>query len=176
MNYSEAFITPKELNESFTHILPIINYGNKYSKVLTRNKESNTGGYLSGNIIKSCIPIWVKYRKFIGENIKQLYEGEYTAIEMWYTEYLHKSYISLHNHIEANIVSVGYLNVDEQDKSSCLVVQNNEDYSLVDIPVSNGDVLIFDGNLMHKSKPNMSNTLRKLVAINYKIIMPNSPV
>tara|TARA_B110000285_G_C14867605_1_gene487607 strand:- start:41 stop:565 length:525 start_codon:yes stop_codon:yes gene_type:complete len=142
----------------------------------SKANKLNLGPLSTSNLADSNIPIFVKYRKFVYENIKKLYEGEFTVAEMWYSEYLHKSYINLHNHYRSNIVSVGYINVDEQDKSSCLVVQNNENYSLVDIPVSNGDILIFNGNLMHKSKPNMSNSIRKLVGLNYKKIMNNSPV
>lgn len=149
-------------------------YGNEWHKeehnkiAVWNSNDVSLEPLSTPNLLDSSERYWVKYKELVYKHVKQLFDGEFTADQMWYSEYPYKSYIKLHNHYKASVVSVGYISVDEQDSSSSLVVQNNVDDSFVDIPVCSGDVLIFDANIMHKSRPNMSNTVRKLVGLNYR--------
>lgn len=108
------------------------------------------------NLVDSKFPFWNVYKPFLIQQVNEIYGVNVSIDLLWVNEYNRKSYINLHNHPENHIVSVGYVKVDDKDSSSSLVVQNNIDKSLVDIPVNCGDVLIFNGNVMHKTNPNMS--------------------
>lgn len=121
------------------------------------------------DIKESNFPIWKHYREYLYSQVTQLYNGEFTLDRMWYNEYPYKSYINLHSHPKDHVVSVGYIEVDESDKSSSLVIQSKNDKSLHDIPVSNGEILIFNGSVMHKTNPNMSKVVRKVVGLNYQL-------
>lgn len=110
----------------------------------------------TANLINNKFPFWNMYKPFLIEQVKQLYNKDVSIDLLWVNEYNRKSYINLHNHPENHIVSVGYVKVDGKDSSSSLVIQSDVDKSLVDIPVDCGDVLIFEGKVMHKTHPNMS--------------------
>jgi len=162
-----------------TQIIYKINYhyGNEWHKeeyneiAVWKSNDVSLEPLSTPNLLDSSERYWVKYKELVYKHVKELFDGEFTADQMWYSEYPYKSYIKLHNHYKASVVSVGYISVDEQDSSSSLVVQSNVDNSFVDIPVSNGDILIFNANIMHKSRPNMSKTVRKLVGLNYRKII-----
>ena len=177
--YNVGSITVYKVNYDFTR-LNLFNqwYKFKYSFNEHVVPLSQIGPRVEStpNLKDSNFPIWKHYRENLYNTVTQLFNSEFILDRMWYNEYPTKSHINLHSHPKDHIVSVGYIDVDVNDKSSSLVIQNKDDMSFVDIPVINGDVLIFNGNVMHKTNPNMSNKTRKVVGLNYQKIFENTLV
>lgn len=110
--------------------------------------------------------VFSRFESFVKKQSYFLYKKQLEIDKIWINKYPTNSYINLHNHPNTDIVVVGYLDVDINDNSSSLLIQNDIDKKFVPINVKDNDVLFFKGSVKHKSLPNKSKRDRHIIGMN----------
>ena len=129
--------------------------------------QNNTGPLVqsTGNSI-NLNSVFLRFESFIKKQAYFLYKKQFEIDKIWINRYPTNSYIDLHNHPHTDIVVVGYLEVDINDNSSSLLIENDVDKKFITIDVKENDVLFFSGCVKHKSLPNKSKRDRYIIGMN----------
>jgi hypothetical protein len=87
---------------------------------------------------------------------------------VWFQRYVKNHYHDWHNH-EGTWAIIYFLELSDPDLSTEFFIPFEKD--IVKINVEEGDLLIFPGNLWHRSSPNMSSKTKTVIVSNIMITL-----
>ena len=94
------------------------------------------------------------------------YKGKKPYIKtQWFTYYPTNGYFDYHRHTGVLVTAVLY--VRKEVNGGNLLLRDNQKGGIIEeieIPVDQGDLLIFPGHLDHRSQPNLSKNLRSTIS------------
>jgi hypothetical protein len=101
--------------------------------------------------------------------ISNLYKIDKISVpQSWFNQYFRKSGSDhpFHDHPETNLVCVYFVELNDKSLRTVLIdpVTNKE----VVPRVNEGDILIFPGNILHKSPRNYTDTRKTILSFNFK--------
>ena len=143
-----------------------------FNKIFFKQNVNGTGIYTTGNIVNS--PNIKILKDFLIQYIEPIFDISLNDINIeftyvWINKYETGSNIQPHTHLNCDIASVLYLDLDENDISSSLLCLDDIKNEYKTIRVNKNDLLIFKGSLMHKSLPVQSTKPRYIMGVNMKL-------
>lgn len=91
------------------------------------------------------------------------YDG-FTLHEIWFQQYLKNSSHGWHTH-SSNFTSVYYLELPSNSPKTQLVTPFDQT-TIIEVDVTEGDILIFPSFVLHRAPPNLSNNRKTIISFN----------
>ena len=86
--------------------------------------------------------------------------------QIWFQQYYYMQDHEWHNHMGSNLVVIYYVELDESGPKT---IFKNEDSTILTPDVKEGDLIFFDGELMHKSPANKTKQRKTIISCNISI-------
>lgn len=102
--------------------------------------------------------------------------------DVWVQSYDSNEFHDLHSHGFVGYSGVLYVNFDKQKHLSTVFLNplhsflSQQNKIFKEVEVNEGDIIIFESSILHKSPPNTSNLNRTVIAFNLKTIQENETV
>jgi len=101
------------------------------------------------------------------EDYKQLGYDGFVLCEIWFQQYLKNSEHGWHTH-SGNFTSVYYLELPD-DSPKIQIISPFDQKTVIDIPVQEGDILMFPSFVIHKSPLNQSTHSKTIISFNTNV-------
>ena len=122
--------------------------------------------------------------KFIFKNLKYPEVYDIEIQNAWFSKYSKHGYVRQHSHTDSVAVACLYIelpkhggNIEFKDPYYSIkknYIVGNDDWLWKEVNVNQGDVLIFDASLWHRSQPNLADNHRWTLTTNIGLVKPSS--
>ena len=104
-------------------------------------------------------------------------EKQFAIIDIWSVSYAQGEYQSAHNHSSVGLSGLLYLDLPK-DSPETTYIQPWTDHETdtiryVEVPIIEGDIVIVPSFVLHFSKPNKSNSKKRIISWDMKILLPD---
>ena len=134
-------------------------------QAFTTNRQSDRSG-----LAKQFVSIMSEEMEDISKEIKT----DFVIPRIWSVSYDKGGYHLPHNHGSTGLTGILYLNLPE-DSPETTYIQPWNDYVLdavqyMEIPITEGDISIVPSSILHFSKPNESDSKKRIISWDMKIV------
>lgn len=149
-------------------ILNVIKDMGTYSYIDKNQQISNTDWHMGANFNRPYFlyvePIVDNVRKKVQEHFGYI-NSTVKLVNYWFQQYAKGDYHKWHAHNASNFSCVYYVDLADDNPSTSIRMNKKE----FEIPIKEGEVLIFPSFLEHTSKENKSNKTKTVIPFNLDV-------
>ena len=136
----------------------------------------DAGGWQGGENLFNLTE-FSEFKTTLTNSITQIFNKEFTILDMWGSIYNKGDYNKIHNHPALNpmyydsTIWSGVFYIKTNTDGSYLTIHNHHNVTdTYDYDPNDGDIILFNSHTYHSVSPHNSNTDRICIAFNFKLI------